>query len=138
MQKDSEDTYCRVMAKKDRYMSNTKHAEKKTPTPAWTKTNPIFFDATPANFPALNTSDNSPGQFQHTAENTSIASVKTTPTKTAQTVISTDVDTLVSRFDTIASQYSLALEKLMTESREQRLLDKKLMDERRAEDKKAH
>ena len=49
MQKETNETYERVMARKDRY---TKTNPKKTSN-AWQRRTPIFFDATPENFPAL-------------------------------------------------------------------------------------
>ena len=81
MQQDSEETYQRIMAKKDRYVSTTKSTKTRTNNNAWSRTNPIFFDATPANSPTLQNPDS--GMVTHLpADTTFIAStVKTILTK---------------------------------------------------------
>ena len=129
MQKDVHETYERVMAKKDRY---TKMEHKVSPN-AWQKRTPIFFDATPENFPALQSQKKTPGRNNHEEANSIESTVKTTMTKTAHTTVSNDIETIVSKIDTVVSQYSQVLEKFMQDAKEQRNEDRKRQkDDRRA------
>ena len=86
MQKDVNDTYARVMAKKDRY---TKTESKKSGN-AWQPRTPIFFDATPENFPTLGKQKKNQDRPSGDEANSIESTVKTTPTRTAQTIISTE------------------------------------------------
>ena len=127
MQKDVNDTYARVMAKKDRY---TKTESKKSGN-AWQPRTPIFFDATPENFPTLGKQKKNQDRPSGDEANSIESTVKTTPTRTAQTIISTDIETIVSKMDSVLSQYTHVFEKLMSDAKEQRIEDRKQRDEER-------
>ena len=121
MQKEINETYERVMANKDRYTkTNTKKA-----TNAWQRRTPIFFDATPENFPALSPGMKTSEKQQNDEANSLESTVKTNPTRTAQTIASTDIETIVSKMDTVFSQYSHVFEKFMMDAKEQRAEERK-------------
>ena len=125
MQKEVHETYDRVMAKKERY---TKMAPK-YPSNAWQKRTPIFFDATPENFPTLPAQKKNSAKQNNEEANSFESTVKTTMTKTAQTIISQDIDTIVSKIDTVVSQYSQVLDKFIQAAQEQRAEDKKRFED---------
>ena len=128
MQKEVSETFARVMAKMDRYTKS----EQKAPGNAWQKRTPIFFDAMPAGETNMAKTPKKKATKQQNEEVNSEASTeKTNLTRTAQTIVSTDIETIVSKIDTVFSQYSQVFDKLIQDAKEQRIEDRKRNDEER-------
>ena len=128
MQKEVSETFARIMAKKDRY-SKSDH---KASGNAWQKRTPIFFDAMPADgLNKANNSKNKTTKQQNEEVNSEASTEKTNLTRTAQTIVSTDIETIVSRIDTVFSQYSQVFDRLIQDAKEQRIEDRKRHDEER-------
>lgn len=116
MQQGSEESYTRIMNNSRRYSDSSSKPTTKT----WKKPPRFYFDsANSTHFPALSTKKSSskpaptePGDTASTSSN------RSSPTKTAHTTSSTDMDTIVSRFDTVASEFSQALERIMKDNNE--------------------
>jgi hypothetical protein len=119
IQQGSEESYDRIMNNLSRYSNNSssKPAGKKSGT-TWSKPKRYFFDANPASFPALPSKDNSSRTTakEHVESGSATSTTRTSPTKAAQTLASNDIDTIVSRFETVVSQYNDTLERLMKDN----------------------
>ena len=74
------------------------------------ETNPDIFHSTPENFPTLIKQQKNSGTAIIEEAKNIASTVRTTPTRMAQTTVSSDIETIVTKIDTVISQYNQVFE----------------------------